>query len=146
MLQIISSRCDILGLEFKPKKVFSDYELSIMNAFRLVFNIQPYGCWFHFTQAIFKNVKKHGLSRFYKTPRFARLVRMLFNLPLIPANLIKSYFSIISKEIKELNLNGQVSPFLNYIYKTWISDKARYPISVWCHYKDNFRSNCCIEG
>lgn len=146
VLNVLKSRCDYLGIEFKPKVVFSDFELAIVNSFRNVYNIRIRGCWFHFVQAIYKKINFYGLSIAYKRdPQFYKLCRMLFNLALIPPSLVKSYFNIISNEMKGIK-KFKVNPFLNYFHKTWISETARYPISIWNHYKDEFRSSSCIEG
>lgn len=144
VLEVVQSRCDYLGINFKPNKIYSDYEIAIMKSFKNVFGIQVQGCWFHFVQTIYKNISKHGLNKFYKQPNFNKLILMLFNLPLIPPNLVNFYFNVISKELKVISSN--VSSFLNYFHSTWISNKARYPINVWSHYKDTFRSNSCLEG
>ena len=58
----------------KVQEVVSDFEKAIIKSIKIVFhNVRFYGCAFHFCQALFRRLKKLGLSIDYnanKTLRF----------------------------------------------------------------------------
>ena len=70
--------------DFCPKMAISDFEKAPRNVFkRLIPGIQITGCWFHFTQAIWKKAKEVlGLSTVYKKEfEFSSWLRKLMALP-----------------------------------------------------------------
>lgn len=49
--------------ERQPTSILMDFELATMNAVRLVFpDVKIAGCFFHFCQAIYRNIQNHGLQ------------------------------------------------------------------------------------
>ena len=64
VLERISSKVP----HFKPSASMSDWEIAPRNALKEVFpQIGIYGCWFHYTQCIWRKTKKLGLSHSFKT-------------------------------------------------------------------------------
>ena len=47
--------------QLQPTSTMSDWETGARNAFRNVYSeTRIYGCWFHYTQAIWKRIQKWG--------------------------------------------------------------------------------------
>jgi hypothetical protein len=82
--------------EWTPTEVMSDYEDAPINALRAIFgdSIQPTGCWFHYSQAVFRRVVRLGLMVAYRQQEAVRtLCRSLMVLPMLPPNDIRSGIS-----------------------------------------------------
>ncbi|KAL5014241.1 hypothetical protein ScPMuIL_008511 [Solemya velum] len=57
----------LLHIRLQPTTLFLDYEVAIRNAATQVFpGINIKGCFFHYTQCIWRNAQKHGLQVPYK--------------------------------------------------------------------------------
>ncbi|KAL0872119.1 hypothetical protein ABMA27_004539 [Loxostege sticticalis] len=51
--------------EFNPSVITTDFELGLMGAIQEIYpNTQSRGCLFHFSQAVWRQAKKHGLVKF----------------------------------------------------------------------------------
>ena len=49
-----------------------------------------YGCWFHFTQAIWKHIQKYGLDSSYRhVTDLESFLRQLMAIPFLPGDLIQ---------------------------------------------------------
>ena len=58
---------------FSIESMSMDFELGAINSFREVFNgTRMDGCFFHFSQNLFKRVKKYGLVGFYNKDELFR--------------------------------------------------------------------------
>ena len=73
-------------LQLQPDTVFIDYETATNNAARTLFpGVIVKGCFFHFTQCIWRTTQKCGLQTYYKEDNdITRLVRRATVLPLVP--------------------------------------------------------------
>ncbi|XP_046569428.1 uncharacterized protein LOC124277747 [Haliotis rubra] len=69
-----------------PMFVFTDFEVAAQNAVSSVFpGVTMKGCFFHYSQAVWNNVQKYGLShRFADDPSVTQLVRHAIALLLEP--------------------------------------------------------------
>jgi hypothetical protein len=79
--------------EWAPTNVMSDYEDAPINALRTIFGdaIQPTGCWFHYSQAVYRRLIRLGLTVPYQEQEAVRsLAKCLMVLPMLPPNEIRS--------------------------------------------------------
>lgn len=82
-----------------PEVVISDFELAILGAVASEFpSSRTRGCWFHFSQAIFKHAtNKLGLKKSYKLNNWVKkIIRMLSALALLESNKDREGFQVIS--------------------------------------------------
>ena len=82
-----------------PEVVISDFELAILGAVASEFpSSRTRGCWFHFSQAIFKHAtNKLGLKKSYKLNNWVKkIIRMLSALALLESNKVREGFQVIS--------------------------------------------------
>lgn len=110
--------------KMEPNSFMTDYETSLQNALKVVFpNAQCYGCWFHYCQAIRRNIsKKHSkLAELIRANGQASvLYHKILSLPLLPAKSIPVTLYILKEEISNIdNFNG-FSKFFNYFEKQWM--------------------------
>ncbi|CAF1354279.1 unnamed protein product [Rotaria magnacalcarata] len=63
ILKILKQKSIEYGTKFEPQYVYSDFESGEMGALKNLFpNVTVRGCWYHFNQAIFRNIQKMGLT------------------------------------------------------------------------------------
>ena len=85
----------------------SDFERVSRNAIKNVFgSVCLKGCWFHYTQAIMRRVKKVGLQKEYtRLPFVNTTVRRLFALSFIQPTEVARGVYLIEQEISNSNVN-----------------------------------------
>ncbi|GAB0100308.1 forkhead box protein P1 [Sergentomyia squamirostris] len=144
----------------QPQSIITDFEKAAMNAFRAEFpSAQLQGCYFHFNQAIIRQLKTiPGLFKKYKTDLAVQVaVKKLLALAYIPVHDVQAAFDelIASSEIFE---DEDVSTFVEYFGKTWVSSfnvlgqrtAPRFNIELWnCHdaiLNDLPKTSNAIEG
>ena len=84
------------------KKLMSDFEKGPRSAVRSVYgtSVQIKGCWFHYTQARKKRIKKAELQASYANlPLVNKTVRRLFALPFIMPWGVERTFGLIVDDI-----------------------------------------------
>jgi hypothetical protein len=74
------------NIYLQPQTVFIDYEIATNNAATTVFpGVTIKGCFFHYTQCIWRETQKCGLQTYYKkNDDITKLVRRAAVLPLVP--------------------------------------------------------------
>ena len=88
--------------QFHPDVSMSDWEIAARNAVKTIFNgIRLKGCWFHFTQRIWKRVQKENLTNTYKVNiQFRNFVRYTMALPFLPPDsILPTYHQIDAQEL-----------------------------------------------
>ena len=83
--------------QLQPTSMMSDWERASRNAFKHIYpGTRIYGCWFHYTRAIWKHIKKFGLAPSYQNiPELAVSVRQIMTIPFLPCDLIYSTYSCL---------------------------------------------------
>ena len=67
MFNLIRDSAAARGLVFSPSKFHIDFEKAVIAAIHDIFpTAEVKVCTFHFTQAVWKNTQRFGLSTFYK--------------------------------------------------------------------------------
>ena len=68
----------------------TDFERGVISALETDYsNIQHFGCYFHFTKAIFRKIQEYGLATPYReNPLLKFFFRKIMSLPFIPADRI----------------------------------------------------------
>ena len=70
--------------------IMSDYESALMGGLTAIFpTARVVGCWFHYSQNIFKRMSNLGLrDKFKNNSAFYIWLKMVMSLPLLPKNRI----------------------------------------------------------
>ncbi|KAF4517871.1 hypothetical protein B566_EDAN001825, partial [Ephemera danica] len=128
--------------QMDPTNIMTDYETSLQNALRQVFPAAACsGCWFHYTQALFRNAKRRGLHQLLQNdPNAWKVVSMAMALPLLPSNHIAAGFQNIRDFAAQHNLGNVLGPWLNYVQNQWLTNVGADVISV--HNKRDRTTNC----
>ena len=118
--------------QFKPVASMSDWELAARNAIKEVYPlITIYGCWFHYTQCIWRKTQKLGLSNAFKNNfQIQTFVRQLMAIPFLPASLIVPTHSFL--EIPRVNDTEkiQLEKLQKYFTKHWIRQITPDELSI----------------
>ena len=99
------------------------------------------GCFFHFSQCVFKRIKKVGLAIAYNILSFAcrTILRRLFYIPFLPVEEMVDAFEQIADESKWSEVEGILLPehiakirqVMTYFRKTWIAGTRLERFNVW---------------
>ena len=73
-----------------PKMVMCDFEAALLNGLKEIFpEADVTGCWFHFSQCIFKHTVHFGLKAcFVENEEFTMWVQLVMAMPLLPQDRI----------------------------------------------------------
>ena len=100
------------------------------------------GCLFHWTQAVYLKVQELGLVPAYKKKASTyQLIKMLFDLPLLPANQIQPAFNLL----RETTTTDRLQQLMSYIDKTWMTSTV-WTIDTWSMYREPVRTNNKVKG
>jgi len=108
------------------QEVVADFEKAIISAVKSEFPHVKF-CAFHFCQALFRRLKRLGLSVSYKTNEKLRvLCRQVMCLHLLPKEKIHKAFYSLKKQASKFK-NRCLNKLTSHIEKTWISSTTYAP-------------------
>lgn len=109
-----------------------------------ILGINIKGCFFHYTQCIWRNAQKHGLQVPYKDNDDIRtLVRRAAVLPLLPPNTVEDVWFHALEDIEDININIPTLPFTDYVTSYWVEGNR----DLWNHYAtEGPRTTNHLEG
>jgi hypothetical protein len=149
-----------LCLQKYPKSIMMDFEKTAVNVFTEEFaNSRLQGCFFHFSQAIYRHVQSAGLQASYAAnPEFALMLRHLPALAFVPIQNVQDYFNyLVESSFFEEN-EASLTLHVNYFEDTWIGRLDRrgrrrpplFSIEMWNCYevarKNKSKTNNAVEG
>lgn len=135
------------------KTAMTDFELAMRSGLRAVFQgIKVYGCWFHYTQCLWRNAVKKGFCRIKNNkkhrPEHHFIVRQLMALALIPESGVKQQYYRIRAEamtfFEGTAYEGNTRKFLKYYEREWLD--GIYSIKEWCVFGFQERTNNFLES
>ena len=110
-----------------PSHVLTDFEQASISAIRQAFpHTQTVGCFFHFSQAVWRKVQQVGLQTKYNSDAdFNVAVRQLPALAFVPPDHLENYFGDVSDALENFpNLtdleNQRVADLLTYFEATYL--------------------------
>lgn len=143
-LDIVKHRSETIQCRISPDYIFTDFERAAQNALNLTFpGSQLKGCFFHYSQAIWKYAQKCHLSTRYKRePQVTRLIRRAIALPFVPVGQIEDVWLNILEDSPE---DADITTFTDYVTTYWVEgDHGRM---LWNHYETNGpRTTNHVEG
>ncbi|KAL1458773.1 hypothetical protein WDU94_008889 [Cyamophila willieti] len=146
-----------------PGHLMSDFESALRSVFmRLWPNIEVSGCWFHYTQAIYRRVTGSHLTRaelrnnvgrlagshftrdeLRDNAELAFLVQCIMVLPLIPAELMEAGFACIRDMAAHRGLGHRFGDIFHYVQAYWFDIVTTRVLSIG-HLKS--RTNNAVES
>ena len=133
------------------KVIMCDFERAFWSAWRHLFEQQIYvnvrlrGCYFHFTQAVFRKLMCFGLKgRYFNDVGTKHFCKKLMALPLLPEKDIVTEFGKLQVQTDNLKIE-KLSKLVDYMKKNWINGKM-WSIPDFCHYRMKIRTNNDVEA
>lgn len=139
-----------------PTTIMTDYETALINAFTKQFpNTEMRGCFFHFSQCIYRKIQTSGLKRKYESDAdLALKLKLLSALAYIPTKYVVTAFE---QMIRSVEFPLETQPVVDYFEDTWIGrpvgEKRRDPLFKHSHWncfdaviRNLPRTNNAIEG
>lgn len=125
-----------------PKHAMVDFESAAIRGISIEFpGTEINGCFFHFTQCIWRNIQNLGLAAKYASDvEFAWQLRHLAALAFIPMENVKDSFKKlktilhIKKRAAEGTDDHKVIKLFEYFENTWIGKgpaQGKFPIRMW---------------
>jgi hypothetical protein len=123
-----------------PTTIVSDFESALAGAVSQQWpNALHHGCYFHFTQAVWRKVQEHGITALYNNNDEARnCVRKLLAMAFLPIPIIRNNFQLLSNASPQA-----LQPLFEYFNAQWLT---RIPLSRWNVFDADNRTNNHVEG
>ena len=104
-----------------PSYVKADYELALVQSLQICFPHCVFkGCYYHFSQAIWRKVQNLGLASAYKDPQSDanKFFRRVISLPFVAVRYIRMAWGGLVANMP----NGQAyDDFVDYFERTWLN-------------------------
>lgn len=156
IFSLLKDKANSLGYSFQPEEIIVDFEKGMLKSLKnqLDRSIRIRGCFFHFCQALLKNLTTNELKLLYlNDKKFHNLIRKIMALAFLKIDMINDQFQKIKNELTIHYINNQtcnygsnVKKYLDYVEKTWMNDAAIYPKELWNQYKKRNRTINAAEG
>lgn len=127
----------------RPNRITCDFEIGLIPALQQEFNVRITGCYFHYTQCIFRKVQQLGLAMDYREHERIRMpVRMLMAIAFVPLQLVQQTYDDL-KDQMPLNVRAKLAGLLQYFEEQWMQ---RVDPALWNVYGAEKRTNNDLEG
>ncbi|CAK9292258.1 unnamed protein product [Gordionus sp. m RMFG-2023] len=145
LFQIITNFCAERQITFNPRFGQTDFEAASISALKFVFPVIIKGCFFHYSQALWRRCQSLGLVSLYLNhSNVHKVVRRMTTLPFCKEediSRVRHNCYIMASE------NPMLMDFMEYMDTTWLGLNAIFPHGIWTRYKvDGPRTNNHLEG
>ena len=126
----------VLHPNLHPRTVLIDFELAIKNSLEATFpGVIVKGCYFHFTQNIWRKVQASGFQeRYQQDIGFVTDVRMIAAMAFVPENDVDRVFNVLTNN----NNDADIDVVLDYLEENYIGAvrrgryrRPRYTYAMW---------------
>lgn len=129
VLSHISEVAASVGIELNPAMILTDFELAMINAFRHEFkDAVQVGCFFHFSQNLWKIVQKSGLVSLFSSQGLHGHCKKLQAVAFPPAEdnkTIPKGFDLLKNHIPDV-----MQPLVTYLENTYVLGQIKTGTSL----------------
>ncbi|XP_064648761.1 uncharacterized protein LOC135500972 [Lineus longissimus] len=136
---------------WQPQIVICDFEQALINAVETELpNADVRGCYFHFTQNLWRRVQELGLAVPYRrNRRLRKCIRKVMSLGYLPMPIMQMNFNLLRTARRTTNLINRypaLMDFFAYIMNTYVN--GTFPPALWNVYERNMglRTNNNLES
>ncbi|KAK0420025.1 hypothetical protein QR680_014468 [Steinernema hermaphroditum] len=121
----------------RPKNIMIDFEKAEVNVIReMLPNTQVHGCYFHFSQSVWRNIKSSGLAiRYANDMQYNVHLRKFSALAFCKEqDVLVRYSQLATQLLRDYGVSDAHENFLEYFENTWVgrtTRRPRYEISMW---------------
>ena len=137
-----------------PIEWHTDFERAAINVINEKFNGIAKGCFFHFTQCLYRKVVELGLKQPYEAEdgNFAHSIRQISALAFVPEDDVPGAYLLLRQSDQ---FDQRTVPLFGYFEDTWVgvpgsNRQPLFPISLWNVYRQTLagehRTNNALEG
>ena len=104
-----------------PPEVKTDFELALVQSIHISFpNASFRGCYYHFSQAIWRKVQSIGLQQEHQTQgsEVKKFFRRVITLPFVPVRYVRMAWSGLKAEKPSVT---RIEEFIDYFECTWLN-------------------------
>ncbi|XP_067671655.1 uncharacterized protein [Haliotis asinina] len=144
MFRLLSDACVTRGYLLQPQKIQMDYELAARNASAVIFPQAEWkGCFFHYTQCIWRKAQQHQLQKAYsENDEIRKFIRRCAVLPLLPVHEVEELWLDTLESMPD---DPRCRDLSDYVTSYWIEGDLHRP--QWNHHdSDGPRTNNHLEG
>ena len=159
IFKVLRKKSEEYGFNFEPQRAYLDFEIGTINALEKMVihfvklieiffsyfqfpNISIHGCWYHFTQCMYRNIRKLGLSTSYeKIPKAKVWFRCFMALPLVKHSAVHSAIDYLLDNPP--SSDEALIKFKEYFQKQWLNS---IPVRYWNLGPIHLRCNNTLEG
>jgi len=141
------------GRRLTPQRMVVDFERSLILAVETEFpRCRISGCYFHFTQSLWRHIQQVGLAREYRRNLdLKRVIRLVMALAFLPVLLVRQNFLLLCNRRSTRRLirrYPQLQDWLDYVWATYVANNAAFPVPTWNVHDRNVdtRTNNHVEG
>ena len=100
MLTYLKEELQNRGLQMSPQSVMTDFELAVIQSFKMQLpGIKIQGCYFHFSQCLWRKVQALGMTDLYKNDADTKnFIHKAAALPFIPPRFIRIAWTLVESE------------------------------------------------
>ncbi|XP_065312676.1 uncharacterized protein LOC135922179 isoform X1 [Gordionus sp. m RMFG-2023] len=124
----------------------TDYEIATISALKDVFpTMSIKGCYFHYSQALWRKCQTLGLSGSYMGHSDVhKVVRRMSTLPFCR----EEHVALVRDTCYQMAANDTLlSSFMMYMDTIWLGDRPLFPYTLWSRYRvAGPRTNNHLEG
>lgn len=143
---------ELTGHRWRPERVITDFESALIAAVETELpNSRASGCYFHFTQSLWRKIQELGLVRPYtRHERVRRFVRKVMSIGYLPLPTVRYNFQLLIRAratVRLINRYDGIRAFIQYFQRNYL-DGHQFPPALWnVHDRttDN-RTNNHVEG
>ena len=131
---------DVLPESVNPEMIMTDYEIALQGGLSQIFpNAEVVGCWFHYSQNVFKKLANVGLKNaFIENDIFKIWIKLVMALPLLPKeHIVPTWNELKHQPIPRLLSSQPLRKLKSYIQKTWIDQRIEVLSVYGCTYRTN---------
>ncbi|XP_022160472.1 uncharacterized protein LOC111026661 [Myzus persicae] len=156
----VLNQINILKPNLQPNAIVIDFEQAFIKSFKELYtDVKIHGCFFHFTQCLWRKLQSCGLKNRYSTDAiFSHEIKKLSALAFVPVdNVIFAFEELINSDYYVDN-EEELRTVVDYFEDTWIGRPTRggrrrtptFPIKIWNMFdavmEGSPRTNNSVEG
>ena len=134
----------------KVERIVLDFEKAVWSALYGMMERNEFpkvtikGCFFHFTQAVFRRIQNLGMKTQYVRDLGTKdICRRMMSLPLLPHECVPGAFQQLKQRCDDSGIEC-LQKFGDYVKKNWID--GWFGPKTWVCYTEHIRTNNHVEG